>query len=98
MNGSLDGTRRLDLPPWEPRGSFDGHIGFSDPKGARAPLIGQAPRHGMKSEVKSGLTRRGVVYEYIRGHPGTHVRAMAKALRLATGDMQYHLLWLEKNG
>jgi len=44
------------------------------------------------------MTRRGLVYEYIRRHPGTHVRGMAKELRLATGDLQYHLLWLERHG
>jgi DNA-binding MarR family transcriptional regulator len=47
---------------------------------------------------RSGLNRRGVVYEYIRMHPGTHVRAMAKDLHLGTGDLQYHLFWLEKHG
>lgn len=97
MNGGLDALA------WEPQGQFiGGHSGFYDSKGAGAALAGLAPRYGMKSsratEVKSGLTRRGVIYEYIRGHPGEHVRGMAKALRLATGDMQYHLLWLEKNG
>ncbi|MDA4115765.1 MAG: winged helix-turn-helix transcriptional regulator [Thaumarchaeota archaeon] len=50
------------------------------------------------AEVKSGLTRRGVIYEYVRGHPGTHVRGMAKELRLATGDLHYHLFWLERHG
>jgi len=98
MNGSLDALA------WEPQGRFiGGHSGFYDLKGGGAALAGFAPRYRMKSsrateEVKSGLTRRGVIYEYIRGHPGEHVRGMAKALRLATGDMQYHLLWLEKNG
>jgi DNA-binding MarR family transcriptional regulator len=47
---------------------------------------------------KSGLTRRGIIYEFIRTHPGTHVRGLAKDLGLATGDLQYHLSWLEKNG
>lgn len=103
MSGRFDGTRNLDALPWEPQGLFfDGRAGFYDSKGAGA-LVGLAPRYGMKpshatAEVKSGLTRRGVIYEYIRGHPGMHVRGMAKALRLATGDMQYHLSWLEKNG
>jgi len=104
MNGIADGTRALELPPWESQGFLDGHIWSHESKGARAALIGQAPRYGVKpsrattTEVRSGLTRRGVIYEYIRGHPGSHVRGMARALRLATGDMQYHLLWLEKNG
>ena len=39
-----------------------------------------------------------MAYEYIRTHPGTHVRAMAKDLRFGTGDLQYHLFWLEKHG
>jgi len=49
-------------------------------------------------EAKSGLTRRGVIYEYVRGHPGAHVRGMARELRLATGGLHYHLFWLEKHG
>jgi predicted transcriptional regulator len=44
------------------------------------------------------MTRRGVVYEYIRAHPGAHVRGIAKVLHLATGDLQYHIFWLEKHG
>jgi predicted transcriptional regulator len=44
------------------------------------------------------MTRRGAVYEYIRAHPGAHVRGIANDLQLATGDLQYHLHWLEKHG
>jgi predicted transcriptional regulator len=44
------------------------------------------------------MTRRGAVYEYIRTHPGAHVRGIAKELHLATGDLQYHIFWLEKHG
>lgn len=47
---------------------------------------------------QSGLTRRGVIYEYVREHPGAHVRGMARELGLATGDLHYHLFWLERNG
>jgi len=82
---------------------FDGHGGHSDLKGMQAALLREAPRYGIHSsrattETKSGLTRRGVIYEYVRGHPGNHVRGMCKDLKLATGDLQYHLLWLEKHG
>jgi DNA-binding MarR family transcriptional regulator len=98
---ATEGTRRLDAPPWEPTDRLlDGHAGSSG-SGMRAALVGQVPRHGMQppwAGGRSGLTRRGVVYEYIRAHPGTHVRGMAKELRLATGDLQYHLSWLEKHG
>lgn len=105
MNGSLsDGIRRLDAPPWEPLGRFiEGHGGYSDPASAGRAIARQSPSYGRRSsrataEVRSGLTRRGVIYEYVRGHPGTHVRGMARELRLATGDMHYHLFWLEKHG
>jgi DNA-binding MarR family transcriptional regulator len=104
MSGSLDdGARRLDAPPWEPSGrSLDGHAGF-DSMDMRAAFVRHAPQYGVQAsrsavEVKPGLTRRGMVYEYIRAHPGTHVRGMAKELRLGTGDLQYHLFWLEKHG
>ncbi len=99
-----DGTRGPDAPPWEPVGRcFDQHEGFSDLKRTRAGLARQALQRETRSsrataDVKSGLTRRGVIYEYIRGHPGAHVRGMAKELRLATGDLQYHLFWLERHG
>jgi len=105
MSGRLDdGSRRFDAPPWEPLGRFlDGHGGHSDSTGRGVAFLGEAPRYGSHSsrstpEVRSGLTRRGVIYEYIRGHPGSHVRGMARELRLATGDLQYHLLWLERHG
>jgi DNA-binding MarR family transcriptional regulator len=105
MNGSLgDGIGRLDAPPWEAFGRFlDGHGGFSDPS-VWGALAWQAPGYGRPSSsrtvgsAKSGLTRRGVIYEYIRGHPGSHVRQMARELRLGTGDLHYHLFWLEKHG
>jgi DNA-binding MarR family transcriptional regulator len=105
MKGSLnDGTGRLDAPPWEAFGRFlDGHRGFSDFGSTGGALACQAPAYGEESSqatasAKSGLTRRGVIYEYIRGHPGAHVRRMARELRLGTGDMHYHLFWLEKHG
>jgi DNA-binding MarR family transcriptional regulator len=105
MNGSMDdGTRRPEAPPWESPGvSFAGREGFADLKRTGAALGSQAPRYDVKSsrarvDPHSGLTRRGVIYEYIRAHPGVHVRGVAKELRLATGDMQYHLVWLERHG
>jgi DNA-binding MarR family transcriptional regulator len=105
MNGSLsDGTRRLDAPPWEAFGRFlDGHGGFSDSGSMGGAFATRAPEYGGPSSramasSKSGLTRRGVIYEYIRGHPGAHVRGMARELRLGTGDLHYHLFWLEKHG
>ncbi len=92
-------SARLDALPWEmPGRSFDGR-GSLD-LGWREAFIGNATKHDRKLAAgpKSGLTRRGVIYEYIRGHPGAHVRGLAKDLHLATGDLQYHLLWLERHG
>ena len=97
-------SRSLDALPWElPDRSLDGHDGFSDYTGMRATFVRKAPRPAAQSsrrapEVESGLTRRGVVYEYIRAHPGAHVRGMARELRIGTSDLHYHLFWLEKNG
>ncbi len=86
------GPERL---PWESsiRLSGDGLGSFAD----KLPVCDAHPSRGAV-DAGSGLTRRGVIYEYIRRHPGTHVRGMAKDLRLATGAMQYHLSWLEKHG
>lgn len=41
---------------------------------------------------------RKKIYDYIRSHPGTHVRRIGKELNLAVGDLQYHLHSLEKGG
>ncbi len=105
MNWSpSDGSRRPDAPPWEPFGRFhDGHWGVAEQEGMGGARTRRAPGYGAHSstataDVKSGLTRRGVVYQYVREHPGAHVRGMARDLRLATGDLQYHLFWLEKHG
>ena len=98
------GARRIDVAPWEQQCSvLSGNGGFSDSKSIRAALEAHGPRCGTGSppattEAKSGMTRRGVVYEYIRAHPGAHVRGIARDLRIATGDLQYHLFWLEKHG
>ena len=95
---SEHGTRKLQALPWGPLdGSSWGHGGQSSVIIALGGSNGTR-RSSTVSAAPSGLTRRGVVYEYIRRHPGTHVRGMAKGLRLATGDLQYHLNWLEKNG
>jgi DNA-binding MarR family transcriptional regulator len=105
MSGRLgDMTGRLDAPPWEAFGrSLDGHGSFSDSGSAGGALAWRAPRPGGQSSravmaAKSGLTRRGTIYEYVRGHPGAHIRGMARELRLGTGDLHYHLFWLEKHG
>lgn len=85
----------LDIPPWEPSSRFSGET--LGAVAERQPVCDSHPSRGAV-DAGSGLTRRGVVYEYIRRHPGTHVRGMANALGLATGALQYHLLWLERHG
>lgn len=96
MNPALEqSSRRLDTPPWEPFGGFYGSGAGAAP--FRQVIYGVRPLRGA-IEAKSGLTRRGLIYEYIRRHPGAHVRGMAKDLGLATGGLQYHLLWLERHG
>ena len=104
MNGSLsEGAQRPEAPPWEPLARFGGRRGYSDPVSAWRAIEGESSLYGRRpsrvsAELKSGLTRRGVIYEYVRAHPGSHVREMARELRLATGDLHYHLFWLEKHG
>ena len=34
---------------------------------------------------------RGRIYDYIKDHPGTHLRKLSKNLALAIGDIQHHL-------
>jgi len=104
MSRNLDGgLANLSAPAWEPMGDFlYGHGGFSDLRSMQSALFRQTSRNGSSvsrgEEMKAGLTRRGVIYEYINAHPGVHVRGMAKELGIATGDMQYHLSWLERHG
>jgi len=71
--------------PWEPRPRIDWSQGLKN--GSAIP------------DIDAGaLTHKGVIYEYVRTHPGTHVRAIGKHLSLANGDLQYHVLWLERHG
>lgn len=91
-----DGPGCHESLPWEPSGRLlDGQWAF------RRSAMGRAGCRRARSRAPTGvggLTRRGVIYEYVRGHPGTHVRMMAKDLGLATGDLHYHLFWLERHG
>ncbi len=41
---------------------------------------------------------RGRIYDYIKDHPGTHLRKLSKNLALAIGDIQHHLGVLDKLG
>ena len=41
---------------------------------------------------------RGRIFEYVRAHPGIHVRRIGKELSLAPGDIQYHLDILQRQG
>lgn len=38
------------------------------------------------------------IYEFIKSHPGMHLRAICRELGLAVGDLQYHLYALERQG
>ena len=41
---------------------------------------------------------RGRIYDYIKNHPGTHLRRLSKNLAIAIGDTQHHLGVLDKLG
>ncbi len=107
MIASLEETGRLDASPWEPFGSLrDGRgqffscprivVGWVPAKSAGRLTEPSKKRRG--ADPKPGMTRRGVVYEYVREHPGSHIRGMCRELGIATGDLQYHLSWLERRG
>jgi len=44
------------------------------------------------------VTNQQRVYQYIKQHPGVHLRKVCRDLGLAVGDVQYHIDRLEKNG
>jgi len=52
----------------------------------------------MCGEVKDRFIpyNRGRVYEYIKNHPGTHLRKLSRELNMANGDTQHHLDVLHK--
>ncbi len=50
----------------------------------------------MEEEEVLGLERRRAVYQFIRSHPGFHMRALEKRLNISLGDLRYHLDYLER--
>lgn len=54
-------------------------------------------KDGSKSDPKSqDTTTREKILDYVRKHPGTHLRQVKRELGLAMGVLQYHLYSLEK--
>lgn len=48
---------------------------------------------------KSALqSTRDLILEYVKAHPGDHLRKIARELKLGNGDLQYNLYVLEKEG
>lgn len=50
----------------------------------------------MEEEEVLDLERRRMVYQFIRSHPGLHLRAMEKRLPISLGALRYHLDYLGK--
>ena len=50
----------------------------------------------LKDEDREGNARR--VLEFVREHPGCHLRGVRKELNISMGTAQYHLALLEKAG
>lgn len=48
--------------------------------------------------MKEPSGTRKKIYDYIREHPGSHLREIGRNLDLAIGDIQYQLNFLEKTG
>lgn len=41
---------------------------------------------------------QGRIFDYIKAHPGVHLRQICRELGLAMGDVQYHIQRLERDG
>ena len=41
---------------------------------------------------------RDMILDFVKAHPGTHLRKVGRELKLGNGDLQYHLSVLEKQG
>ena len=41
---------------------------------------------------------RDIIFDFVKAHPGTHLRKIGRELNLGNGDLQYHLFVLEKQG
>jgi predicted transcriptional regulator len=41
---------------------------------------------------------REIIFEYVKAHPGSHLREIGRELKLGNGDLQYNLYILEKQG
>lgn len=53
----------------------------------------------MEEEEALNLERRRRIYQFVRAHPGLHLRALEKELAdISLGDLRYHLDYLEKRG
>jgi predicted transcriptional regulator len=52
----------------------------------------------MEEEEALDLERRRMVFQFIRKHPGLHMRALEKRLGISLGDLRYHLDYLERKG
>ena len=54
---------------------------------------GERPQDGSSNREE---TTRSLISEYVRMHPGTHLRQIKREMNLAMGAVQYHLYTLEK--
>lgn len=99
MISALEEAKRPMASQWEALGVPQRQGQFSGSKTlGRVPEFGCVEDSMTNTQGRSGPIRRGLIYQYVRKHPGSHIRAMARALELATGDLQYHLSWLENHG
>jgi predicted transcriptional regulator len=55
-------------------------------------------RMGGEEKEQIILDNRGRIYDYIKNHPGAHLRKISKDLAIAIGDTQHHLGVLGKLG
>ena len=66
--------------------------------GSRTSSVAGRGTATVMSESSGTPTNQQRVYEYIKEHPGVHLRKVCRDLGLAVGDVQYHIDRLEKNG
>lgn len=60
--------------------------------------VSSQSRPGSKGKLEQPQDTRSRIYDFIKMHPGIHVREISRELGLAMGDLQYHLYGLEKQG
>jgi len=82
------------IPPCDLDISITTHVAG----GLTNSTIKREDANGALGSSEEPATNQQRVYQYIKSHPGVHLRKVCRDLGLAGGDVQYHIDRLEKNG